>query len=138
MLCACAAMLFSYRRSCGSPMQVAKRAQVLAATVAGSGDQLLRETDLAFPLVIVDEAAQIPEAHCLIPLVQGAQVNAGISLQMRVLPGSDDALTTWYTVVAVSLAQCSGALGHSLVHHLSVISPFPPACNPLSFSPYSV
>ena len=50
-----------------------RSAEVVVATCSASGDRVVAESGLVFPLVVVDEAAQVPEPQCWIPLVQGAQ-----------------------------------------------------------------
>lgn len=54
----------------GAQNDVISKADVICATVVGSGMGLLRNLD--FPFVVVDEAAQIIEPACLIPLSKGS------------------------------------------------------------------
>lgn len=58
------------------PAQLLRRCQVIVATCAAAGDPVISEMGLKFTAVVVDEAAQVPEAHCLIPLTRGAQVGS--------------------------------------------------------------
>eukprot|EP00929_Paragymnodinium_shiwhaense_P055921 TRINITY_DN27995_c0_g1_i3.p1 TRINITY_DN27995_c0_g1~~TRINITY_DN27995_c0_g1_i3.p1 ORF type:complete len:1156 (+),score=273.93 TRINITY_DN27995_c0_g1_i3:35-3469(+) len=54
----------------GDQNKVIEKADVICATVIGSGMSLLRDVNL--PFVVLDEAAQIIEPACLIPLSKGS------------------------------------------------------------------
>ena len=54
----------------GDQADVISKADVICATIIGSGMSLLHKVD--FPFVVVDEAAQIIEPACLIPLAKGS------------------------------------------------------------------